>query len=186
MLLVPDVLLVEIVHVHLLLAVRCLEQLEEIAFELVAVVVDEFLWVLANQEHRAYVAFGHGVLFEAVLVPTLFLADLTIPSQSLKTFGFHLVGDVFGRTDLCFRHDGGGEMEDCALWPRRRVNVVTLLNELEVDKHICTQPSSYLMQQFLAYVMIQVLSIAASTSINTSLHGASFQHAQHSHYLGHD
>jgi hypothetical protein len=40
-------------------------------------------------------AFGHGMLLEAVVVATLFLADLTIPPQALEAFGFHLVADPF-------------------------------------------------------------------------------------------
>lgn len=37
--------------------------------------------------------------FEAVLVSALFLADLTVPPQPLKSLGLHLVGDVLWCTD---------------------------------------------------------------------------------------
>ena len=36
---------------------------------------------------------------ESVVVPALFLADLTVPSQPLKSLGLHLVGEVFGRSN---------------------------------------------------------------------------------------
>ena len=83
MLLVADVLLVEIVHVHLLLAVRSFEQHQEIPLELVAVLVDVFLGVFADLQHPAHVRFRHGVLFEAVFVAALFGADLAVPAQAL-------------------------------------------------------------------------------------------------------
>jgi hypothetical protein len=54
--------------------------LEEIALKFVAVVVDVFLGVLADEEHLSDVRFGLGVHLEAVLVPGLALADLAVPS----------------------------------------------------------------------------------------------------------
>lgn len=50
-LLVCNILLVEVVQVHLLLAVGGAQELQEVALELVAVVVDVFLGVLADEEH---------------------------------------------------------------------------------------------------------------------------------------
>lgn len=44
---------------------------------------------------------------ESILVSTLFLTSLTVPSQPLQSFAFHLIRDVLSRTDLCFGHDGG-------------------------------------------------------------------------------
>lgn len=44
-------------------------------------------------------SFGLSVSFESVVVPTLFLADLAVPSEPLKSLGLHLVGEVFGRSD---------------------------------------------------------------------------------------
>jgi len=49
--------------------------------------------------------FGLGVALESILVPALFLADLTVPAQPLKSFGLHLVSDVLWRSDFCSRHD---------------------------------------------------------------------------------
>lgn len=65
--------------------------------------------------------FGLGVAFETILVTALFLADLAVldkvsggaacgemdpayPSQSLETFGFELVIQVFRASDLSSRH----------------------------------------------------------------------------------
>ena len=103
-LLVADVLLVEIVHVHLLLAVRSFEELQKVAFELVGVFVDVFFGILADLEHPAHVGFGHGVLLEAVFVAALFGADLAVPAQALQAFGFHLVGDIFRAAHFGFGH----------------------------------------------------------------------------------
>ena len=52
--------------------------------------------VLPNNEHLPEMGFGLDVALESVVVPTLFLADLTVPSQPLKSLGLHLVGEVFG------------------------------------------------------------------------------------------
>lgn len=51
MLLIVDILLVEVVDLDLLLAVTRAQQLQEVLLELVAVLVDVLLGVLANQEH---------------------------------------------------------------------------------------------------------------------------------------
>ena len=52
--------------------------------------------VLANDEHLSEMSFRLDVTFESVVVSTLLLADLTVPSQSLKSLGLHLVGEIFG------------------------------------------------------------------------------------------
>lgn len=45
--------------------------------------------------------------FEAVLVSTLFLANLTVPSEALEAFRLHLVGKMLDGSDFGFRHFGG-------------------------------------------------------------------------------
>jgi len=55
--------------------------------------------VLSNDKHLSEMGFGLDVTFESVFVPTLFLADLTVPSQPLEALGLHLVGEVFGRSN---------------------------------------------------------------------------------------
>ncbi len=55
--------------------------------------------VLAYDEHLSEVGFGLGVAFEAVLVATLLLADLAVPSETLQSLGLHLVSDVLRGTD---------------------------------------------------------------------------------------
>jgi len=52
--------------------------------------------VLSNNKHLPKVGFGLDVALESVVVPTLFLADLTVPSQPLKSLGLHLVGEILG------------------------------------------------------------------------------------------
>ena len=55
--------------------------------------------VLADDKHLSEMRFGLYVTFEPVVVSTLLLADLTVPSQSLKSFGLHLVGEIFRGSD---------------------------------------------------------------------------------------
>jgi hypothetical protein len=55
--------------------------------------------ILSNDEHLPEVGLGLDVTLESVLVSTLFLADLTVPSQPLKSFGLHRVGEVLGRSN---------------------------------------------------------------------------------------
>lgn len=130
MLLVRDVLLVEMVDVDLLLAVRCLEQLDEVAQELVRILLDVLFGVLADYDHLTNVRLGLRVALEAVLVTTLLpclavslcfihiasfrppqeqvylLAYLTVPPEPLETLGLQLVADLFRTSDFCARHDG--------------------------------------------------------------------------------
>lgn len=76
MLLIRNIFLVEVVELDLLLAVRCAEELQEVALELVAVIIDVFFGVFADEEHLSNVRFGLRVHLEAVLVAHLALADL--------------------------------------------------------------------------------------------------------------
>lgn len=107
MFLVRDIFLVEMVHMDLFLAVSGSQQLQEIALELVAEIVDIFARVFADEEHLADVGFGLGVHFEAVFVAALLFADLAVPAKALEAFGFELIVKVFGATDFCSRHLGG-------------------------------------------------------------------------------
>ena len=52
----------------------------------------------------SHMAFAHCMLLESIGVSALFLAWLTVPSQPLKTFGLHAVGDKFRGTDFSFTH----------------------------------------------------------------------------------
>ena len=45
---------------------------------------------------------------EAVLIATLFCADLAVPAQSLQAFRFHLVSDLLRRAHLSPWHCGVG------------------------------------------------------------------------------
>jgi hypothetical protein len=81
--------------------------LKKVPLKLSTVVIDELSGIFADLQHGANVAFGHGVLLEAVLVAALFLADLAVPAKTLQAFGFHFIRDIFRAADLCFTHDGG-------------------------------------------------------------------------------
>lgn len=90
-LLIANIHLIKIIHMHFFLAVGGFEELQKVPLELARVFVDVLFRVFADELHLADVAFGHGVLFEAVLVSALFGADLTVPAQALEAFGFHFV-----------------------------------------------------------------------------------------------
>lgn len=76
MLFIRNILLVEVVHLHLFLAMGGAEQKKEVFLELVRVVVNVFLGVFADEEHAADVGFRLGVHLEAVFIAHLALADL--------------------------------------------------------------------------------------------------------------
>ncbi len=78
MLLVRDVLLVEMVDVDLLFPVRRPQQLQKIALELTAEVIDVLAGIFADEEHLPDMGFRLAVAFKAVLIPALFLAYLTV------------------------------------------------------------------------------------------------------------
>ena len=84
-----------------------LEKVDKVLEELVAVLVDELLRVLADDEHLAHVALGLGVQLVAIGVAHLPLADLAVPSQPLETFALELIAQVLGRPDLGLGHGGG-------------------------------------------------------------------------------
>ena len=73
--------------------------MHKVVLELRGEVGDVSSCVLAYDQHLAKMGFGLSVALEAVLIATLLLADLTVPSQTLKSFGLHLVGDVLRSTD---------------------------------------------------------------------------------------
>ncbi len=60
--------------------------------------------IFGKEEELSLVRLGGRVTFEPVLIPTLFLTHLTEPTKLLESLGLHLVGQVLGRTFLCFRH----------------------------------------------------------------------------------
>lgn len=67
--------------------------------ELSREICDMSTGVLSNNKHLSKMGFRLDVTLESVFVSTLLLADLTVPSQSLKSLGLHLVGEVFGGSD---------------------------------------------------------------------------------------
>jgi len=95
---------VEMVCMDSFLAMRCAQQLQEVAHELAREVGDVAGGTLADDEHLADMRLGLNVTFETVLVATLFLTYLTVPSQALQAFRFLLVGDSFGGSCFGSRH----------------------------------------------------------------------------------
>ena len=75
------------------------QQPHKLALELGGEVRDVLPRVLADNKHLPEVGLGLGMALEAVLVSTLLLADLTVPSETLKSLGLHFVGDIFGCSD---------------------------------------------------------------------------------------
>ena len=55
--------------------------------------------VLSDGEHLTKVRFGLGMTLESVLISALFLADLTEPSQTLKSLGLHLISEILWSSD---------------------------------------------------------------------------------------
>ena len=63
--------------------------------ELIGVFPNSFARVLSNHKHGSYMTFGHGVLFEGIIVRHLALAHLAIPPEALQALSFHLIGEPF-------------------------------------------------------------------------------------------
>ena len=52
------------------------------------------VWIFSKDHHLSFVALRSEMTFEAVLISTLLLAHLTIPSQLLQAFGFDAVTNL--------------------------------------------------------------------------------------------
>jgi len=91
------------------------QELYEIPEKLSRVIVDGLLWILPNKLHLTHMRFRGDVTLKAVLISHLTLAGLTVPSQPLKPFGLHLVGDVLGRPNFGSRHLCGGSSRRCEI-----------------------------------------------------------------------
>lgn len=75
--LVCNILLVEMIHIDLLLAVGGAKELEEIALKLATVVLDVLFGIFADEEHLPHMRFGLSMAFEAVLIAHLALTYLS-------------------------------------------------------------------------------------------------------------
>lgn len=85
-------------------AVAPLHVLEEHALELLGVAADDPGRVLAEDLHLALVRLAHTMALESVLVATLLLAHLAVPSQLLQTFCFDSVGDRLRGEEFVLPH----------------------------------------------------------------------------------
>src|SRR6266536_1029847 len=76
------------------------QQSDEVILELAGELLDLLVWVRGDGHDISYMRFGLDVAFEAVFVPALLFADLTIPSEPLTSFAAHHIRDIFARSDL--------------------------------------------------------------------------------------
>lgn len=106
MFLVGDVFLVVVIDVHGFGAMRGSQLLQEIVLELFRIVVLGVFEIGADDQHLPHVGLGLHMAFEAVLVSTLLLAFLAVPSKATQALGLHLVGDIFRGADFSARHGG--------------------------------------------------------------------------------
>jgi hypothetical protein len=72
------------------------QELDKLALELGREIRNVPPGVFTDDEHLSEMRFRLRVALETVLVAALFLADLTVPTQTLEAFGFHRIGDGFG------------------------------------------------------------------------------------------
>lgn len=85
-------------------AMAALHVFEETGLELFRIAVDDPVGVLAEDLHLALVTLAHAVAFESVLVPTLLLAHLAVPSELLETFGFDAVSNCLWCQKIVLPH----------------------------------------------------------------------------------
>lgn len=78
--------------------------IEEGGFELFRVAINDTIRVLTEHLHLALVALTHAVALEPVLVTTLFLAHLAVPTEFLETFCLDTVGDCFRSQEFVLPH----------------------------------------------------------------------------------
>lgn len=76
-------------------AVAALHEIHELVLELLRVAINDSVGVLTENLHLALVALAHTVALESVLITTLFLAHLAVPSELLEPFCFDPVRDRF-------------------------------------------------------------------------------------------
>ena len=75
--------------------VATLHVVQESAFEFFGVSFDDSGRVLAKNLHLTLVALAHAVALETVLVATLLLAHLAVPSELLEPLRFDPIRDRF-------------------------------------------------------------------------------------------
>jgi hypothetical protein len=100
---IGDILLVNIVGLDSFLAFA-LENLHKSLLELFGEIFHILIGAFRKQLHLSLMRFGHAVTFEAVLITTLLLTHLTIPTQLLQAFRLDLVTNPFQTADFVFGH----------------------------------------------------------------------------------
>jgi len=100
---------IKVVHIDSFLTLGCWKELQKLAHELSGAVCDMSMWDFTHDEHLPDMTFGLNVTLEAIFIAAILLAYLTIPSESLQTFGFPLVRDGPWCAFLCSRHAWSAE-----------------------------------------------------------------------------
>jgi hypothetical protein len=77
---------------------------QEGSFKLFTVALDHSVWVLPKHLHLPPVPFTHLVALEAVLVSTLLLTQLAVPTQLLEALGLDAVCDLRQWEHAAARH----------------------------------------------------------------------------------
>src|SRR3954468_5473186 len=98
MFLVRDVCLIEAVERYTFGSMRCPELLDEIGLEHARGTPQSTFRI--NSQYFSYMKFSLCVALEAIFVPALLLADLTIPSERLESSAAHLIRNLSGRSHL--------------------------------------------------------------------------------------
>ena len=91
-----DKLLVDTIGLDTLGTETPRKQLHKLVLKLGGKVGDVPACVLAYNKHLSQVRFGLCMTLEAILISTLLLTDLTVPTKTLKALSLHLVGQILG------------------------------------------------------------------------------------------
>lgn len=83
---------------------RRAQQVNKIPLEVITEVVDELLWVLADNLEVPDMTLALYVAFKSVGVATLLLAGLTPPAQALQPLRLHLIRNPFCTSGFRFAH----------------------------------------------------------------------------------
>ena len=99
MIAILDELLVYVIGLHTFRAESAGEELDEIVLELHGEVGDVLARALADDEHLAEMGLGLSVTLESIFISALLLADLAVPTETLKALRLHLVSEVLRGTN---------------------------------------------------------------------------------------
>ena len=128
-----NILIVDNSGRHTAKPVAALHVFEETTLKLFRVPIDDSSRVLAKDLHLALVALAHAMALEPILISTLLLAHLTVPSELLETFGFDSVGDCFRSQEIVLPH-WSSRFSSVALM--RNLNIIRSITKYNQILHI--------------------------------------------------